>query len=311
MTGNGKRGLLVDNIQVVSSVDEALAHLSAHRGHAQLIAGGTVLMPLIERGECTATHLVDVSRVCSMKRIAVADGHVVIGGVVTLECLAESTTIRDEVPILREAALAVGGEEVRALATLVGRMVAAEGSAEGSVALVALDAEAQITNLTGSQWLPVDSLFVRSGVSRVDSTSEIVTAVRVPALAPGCGTAIGWLKGPDAQEPSPLVLALVLCLSPDGGAVRWGSVAMGTPTGVPTHIRPAEEALAGAPAADPHSRERLTRLVAAAGADALCADEASREAVRQTILQLAQGCYDQALAVATTRGAQENGHEAA
>lgn len=320
MVGNGKRRL--DNIHVASSTEEALAHLAAHRGNAQIIAGGTVLMPLIERGECVATHLVDVSRVCTMKRITLAGDHVVIGGAVTFGGLTESPLIRAQVPMLYEAALVAGDEEVRALATLVGRMVAAEGSAESSVALVALDAEAQITNLTGSQWMPVVSLFVRSGVSRVDSTSEIVTAVRVPALDAHCGMAIGWIERPSPRQPSPLVLALVLSLAPEGDAVRWGSVAMGTPAGIPAHIRPAEEALTGALVADPNTRERLTRLVGAAGAEAVCrsdtgddsratrhVDEASRGAVREAVVHLAQGCYDQALAAAMARGASGNGRE--
>jgi len=323
MAGNGKHRLLADHIQAVSSVEEALAHLAAHRGNARLIAGGTVLTPLIERGECTATHLVDISRVCAMRRIALADEHVVIGGAVTLAALVESAVVRAHVPMLYEAALAVEGDEVRAAATLVGRMVAAEGSAEGSVALVALDAEAQIANLTGSQWMPVASLFVRSGVSRVDSTAEIVTAVRVPALGSCCGTAIGWIERPGPQQPSPLVLALVLGLTPDRDAVRWGAVAMGTETGIPAHVGAAEEALAGAPLADPNTRERVARLIAAAGADAACRtdadshitatqriDESSRDSVRQMILRLAQGCYDQALAAAMAGGASGDGHQA-
>lgn len=308
MAGHGQRGLSVDSIEVVASVEEALAHLAAHRGEAQLIAGGTMLMPLIERGECTASHLVDVSRVCAMKRITLNDGHVVIGGSVTLAALVENALIGAEAPMLRDAAMAVEGEDVRALATLVGRMVAAEGSAEVSVALVALDAEAKIANLTGSQWMPVDSLFVRSGVSRVDSTSEIVTAVRVPAADPHGGTAIGWIERPEPRQPSSLVLALALSLSPDRDVVRWGSVAMGTPTGIPAHVRPAEEALTGAPVNDPDTRERFARLVGAAGADAMRVDESTRAAVREAIIQLAQGCYDQALAAAMARDASGDGH---
>lgn len=309
MAGNGKRGLLVDNVQVASSVEEALAHLAAHRGNAQLIGGGTLLMPLVVRGDCPAAHLVDVSHVCSMKRIVRTGGHVVIGGSVTLATLAENTVIRAEVPMLGDAALAVEGEEVRATATLAGRVVAAEGSAEVSVALVALDAEAQITNLTGSQWMPVDTLFVHSGVSRVDSTSEIVTALRVPVRDPRGGTAIGWIERSGPGQPSPLVLALVLSLAPDRDRLRWGSVAIGTPAGIPVHVRAAEEALTGAPVADPITRERLARLIGAAGADAMGVDEASRTAVRDMVSRLAQGCYDQALSTAM-RGALSDGRDA-
>jgi carbon-monoxide dehydrogenase medium subunit len=307
MTETGKSGLQVDGIHVVASVDEALAYLAAHRGNARLIAGGTQLMPLIERGVCDATFLVDVSRVCSMQRIVQDERHVVIGGSVTLAKLAENPIICAEAPVLRDAALAVEGESVRAMATLVGHIVAAEGSAPVAVALVALDAEAQIDNLTGSQWMPVDALYVRSGVSRVDSTSEIVTAVRFPRTGPGVGTAMGWIERPEPGQPSPLIVALALCLSSDHATVRWGSVAIGSPVGIPMHVRPAEEALTDAPVGEPDTRERLARLVAAAGTDAMGVDEASRTEVRATTVGLAQRCYDQALGAAMASDAAGDG----
>ncbi len=308
MSTSSQRKPPIDDVHVAFSVEEALADLAAHRGSARLIAGGTALKPLIASGACAATHWVDVSQVCSMKRIVVVDDYLVIGGSVTLALLASSPLVRDCVPMLHEAARAQGGEGMRAAATLVGQMVAAEGSAEGSVALVALNAEAQIVNLTGSQWLPVASLFVRSGVSRVDSTAEIVTAVRVPLLAPTCGTAIGWIERPGPEQPSPLVLALVLAL--DGDALRWGSVALGTPAGIPGHVQPAEEALSGARVTDPNTRERLARLVAAAGADAMHIDEETRAVVGDTILRLAEGCYGQALAAARAGAASSDGPQA-
>ena len=303
-----KRGLLVDNIQVAASVEEALAHLSTHRGQAQVIAGGTVLMPAIESGASAATYLVDISQVCTMRRIALTNGHLVIGGAVTFAALIESPLIRSHAPMLYEAAFAVGGEDVRALATLVGRMVAAEGSAESSVALVALDAEAEIANLTGSQWLPVESLFVRSGVSRVDSTSEIVTAVRVPLLTEGQGAALGWMAHPEPSAPAPIVMALEVSLAPERDTIAWASIALGTPMGIPAHVVAAEQALQGAAVDDPKTRERFTRLVGAAGADAMRIDETERETVRQALAPLVQGCYDQALRDALARPAASNGH---
>ena len=165
---------------MASSIEEALAYLMAHHGKAQLVAGGTLLMPQMQRGECIARQLVDISRVSAMKRVTMDGDRLVIGGAVTLASLADSDLVRAHAPLLYQAARAIATPKVRYLATLAGNVIAAEGSAQGALALVALDAEAQITNTTGSQWLPVESLFVRAGLSRVDSTSEIATLIRVP-----------------------------------------------------------------------------------------------------------------------------------
>ena len=226
-----------------SSVGGALGYLMAHHGESRVVGGGTLLMPQVQRGEAFASYLADVSHISSMKRISQVDRSLVIGGAVTFATLLRNDLVRGGAPLLYEAARQMGTPQVRHLATLAGNIVSAQGNAQGTVALVALDAEVEITNSTGSQWLPIDSLFVRQGVSRVDSTSEIITAFRFHPLATGQGVALGCLAPSNPRARSPLVLALLVSRGEDDKTMDWGSVVMGSTRSVPTHLTAVEKDL--------------------------------------------------------------------
>jgi carbon-monoxide dehydrogenase medium subunit len=217
---------------MASSIEEAIAYLTAHPGEAQIISGGTKLMPLLQRGQAIATRLVDVSRITAIKRVRIEGDYLVIGGAVTYAQLLIKEQIADQMPVLAEAAQMVGAPQIRQQASLAGSIVHARGNSEGAITLIALSAEAEIANLTGAQWVPVRSLFVRPGVSRVNSAAEIVTAVRIPLLGAGQGAALARIEPGPGESHSPLVAAVALSIGQDE-ALDWLSLAVGAPADVP------------------------------------------------------------------------------
>lgn len=235
----------VMEILIASSLNEAMGYLTSHHREAQVMGGGTCLMPQVQRGEVRPTRLVDVSHIGAMKRIALEGEALLVGGAVTFERLVKCETVKTAAPLLYEAASAMGTPAIRRLATLAGNVVASVGNADGAVALVALDAEAEVTNLTGAQWLPVSSLFVRQGVSRINSSSEIVTAFRFPTLGAGQGCALVRAKPTAPWQRAPFVLGLVLALDEARERVAWASVAAGWAEGIPMRFGEVEQALIG------------------------------------------------------------------
>jgi CO/xanthine dehydrogenase FAD-binding subunit len=242
---------------VASSVGEALGYLMAHHREAQIIAGGTYLMPQLQRGESRARRLVDVAQIGTLKRVTREDGRLIIGGAVTFAALLKKQAIELGCPLLQQAAQHMGTSKVRRLATLGGNLVSAQGNAAGSVALVAARAEVEVTNMTGSQWLPAESLFVRPGLSRVDSTTEIATAVRLRELRPGEGAALELLNDSLAKGRYPAVVACVIALQPGPERIGWASVAAGVAGQVPQRLKALEQLLVGASVDDPDLRQEL------------------------------------------------------
>ena len=284
---------------MASSVEEAIAYLTAHPGEAQIMGGGTKLMTLLQRGELSATRLVDVSRISAMKRVRVEDGYLVIGGAVTFAQLLTKELIAEQMPVLAEAAQMLASSRLRRQASLAGCIVNARSNSEGAVLLIALAAQAEIANLTGAQWVPVRALFVRPGVSR-DSGVEIVTSVRIPLLGARQGAALARIKPPESEEHSSLIAAVALGLTEDD-ELDWLSLALGAPATLPQlwHLN---DLTNDHPIASDDLRQQIVSATLQAGGPASDDESRDPEAASTTIL----AAYDRALERARAAEAQND-----
>jgi carbon-monoxide dehydrogenase medium subunit len=166
------------------TIEETLRLLADWAGEARVIAGGTDLVLQLKRGERQTACLIDISRITALRSIAEADGLVTVGAAVTHAEAAASPLIQKYAPVLSQAAAEVGSPEIRNVATLGGNVVNAQPAADAALALLALDAEAEIVGAEGSHWVPLSDLYGGAGVSTVDSSAELLRGFRfqVPAL---------------------------------------------------------------------------------------------------------------------------------
>jgi carbon-monoxide dehydrogenase medium subunit len=70
---------------------------------------------------------------------------------------------------------------VRNVATIGGNVAHALPAADGTTALNALDAEVEVASFSGRRWISFTSLFLGPGKSVIDSTREVLTALRFKA----------------------------------------------------------------------------------------------------------------------------------
>jgi carbon-monoxide dehydrogenase medium subunit len=231
-----------------STVEEALATLASLRGRGRIIAGGSDLILQLQRGERTVGCLVDITRIAGLDEIRLQDSFLVIGATSTHARIERSALVRQHAPALADACSTVGSPQIRNVGTLAGNVVNAQPAADGSIALVALDAEAEIANLTGRQWVPVSGLFVSPGVSRVDASAELVVAFRVRAQAPREGSAFERLARRRAVALPLINVAARVLLDADGSRIREALIAIGPVAPTPFRARQAESYLAGQPA---------------------------------------------------------------
>lgn len=286
---------MIEGFYRASSVQEALAYLATHRGRAQLVAGGTQLMPLVASGETVAACLVDISSICSLRRIEREDGHLVLGSAVTLQMIADHPLVRAEAPLLIEAIEQTSASVPRGVATLGGAVATSHGTSELAVVLVGLDTEAEITNLTGAQWLPISSLLAKSGFSRVDSTSEIVTALRCAPLGEGQGAAVGRVPISQTGDVGSLVLALILGLDSSRKVIEWVSVVASFIRGAPLHLTAVEKSCLGKTTDDPQIERALVDLLPDQIVARGLAEGVRLDADSRAIADLALDCYERAV----------------
>ena len=230
-----------------SSVEEALAMLAEREGRARLMAGGTDLIIELTEGRRAADCLVDITRIPELGKITAEDGVIVLGANVTHRQASDSPLVRERAAVLAEACRAVGSLQIRNVATLGGNVANAMPAADGTIALLALAAEAEIANEMGRRWVPLPDLFAGPGVSRVDSTREILTAFRFQALREGQGSALERIARRRALALPILICAVVVTLSESGEEFESAHIALGPVAPVPFRASQAEESLRGAP----------------------------------------------------------------
>jgi len=164
------------------SIKEALEILQSYKGQARIIAGGTDLILELKEQPRKAKCLVDIGEIEALKQIEQDEGHIRIGAGVTHSQVASSMLIQKEATVLADAASAVGSPQIRNQGTVVGNVLSAQPAADTAVALLALEAEAEVATASGTRFVPIEDLYEGIGISKVNSTAEIVTGVRFKSL---------------------------------------------------------------------------------------------------------------------------------
>jgi aerobic carbon-monoxide dehydrogenase medium subunit len=236
--------------EIATSVEEALDTLARYGGRARLIAGGTDLVIELQQRKRQVECLVDVTRITGLDRIDRQGDWIVLGSNVTFRQIKESPLLQHHAQVLAEAAASVAALQIQAVATLVGNIVNAMPAADGSVALSALDAQAEIAGSDGRTWRPIVDLFLGPGKSAVDPARQMVTAIRFPALGPGQGSAWGRIGRRRALTLPILNCGVGVGLDDSRERFAWARIALGPVATVPFRARAAEAFLAGQPPVD-------------------------------------------------------------
>jgi CO/xanthine dehydrogenase FAD-binding subunit len=137
-----------------ANLNEALALLANEPGKWRPIAGGTDLMVLFEAGKLPWKRLFSIWHLHELRGINVSAEHVTMGALTTYTDVRDNTVLRDEFPLLGEAASWTGGIATQNRGTLGGNIVNASPAADTPPALLVYEAEVQLISSSGARWLP-------------------------------------------------------------------------------------------------------------------------------------------------------------
>lgn len=215
-----------------ASVAEAIELYRAHEA-ARYLAGGTDLVPNWRRELLQEKVLIDISRVAELHEVRAEGGRLHIGAGVTLETLVSSPQVRDNAPVLAQAAEKVAGATHRAAATVGGNLLqdtrcyfynqsawwrAANGycmkrggeicrvapkstrcyacyGGDLAPALLVLDAQAHIVGPAGARHAPLTTLFADDGMRHlILAAGEMLLGVDMPSR-PGWVASYAKMRG--------------------------------------------------------------------------------------------------------------------
>jgi CO/xanthine dehydrogenase FAD-binding subunit len=155
-----------------SSLDEATSLLAEHGPTLLIMAGGTIAMPLINEGISLPEKVMGLRRT-GMNYISRSDGYLAIGATTTFTEMIQQS----EIPMLQEAARAVGGWAIRNMGTVGGNLFAPPPAGDFAVALLALDAQIKLVRQREERWVPLAD-FYSGFMATALQPSELVAEVR-------------------------------------------------------------------------------------------------------------------------------------
>lgn len=169
------------NYILADTVQEALEVLWQAEGDARPIAGGTDLLLDLQQGRHPPVDtLVDLTQILEMRQLEIRRGKLFIGAALPLNRLVESPLAQRHAPALMDAARLIGGPQVRNTATLGGNVCHALPAADGTIALLALNATAVVASLEKRCEIPLGELFRGPGKSALDPRREILVGFNLP-----------------------------------------------------------------------------------------------------------------------------------
>lgn len=231
-----------------ASIDEAIALLNAYDGRARVIGGGTDLLLEIQQGRKPPVDaMVDPSRIPGLDEIREQGGYVVIGCAVTHSRIVRDPLIARHGACLAESCGVIGGPQVRNVGTLAGNVAHALPAGDGTVGLLVLGGEIEISDADGSRWIPLQDAFLGPGRSAVDHHRALLSRLRFPPTGPLGGSAFFRVMRPQGVALPMISMAARLHLD-DGDTITSARISLGPAGPVPYLAETAMALLTGAPA---------------------------------------------------------------
>jgi len=233
----------------VQSLSEAVQLLTAYKGEAKILAGGTDILLQMEQGNVWGKpcpkHLVSIRDVTSLNYIRLQNGDIVIGANVTHRAAELSPLIGKELNALHDATCHVGSVQIRNVATIAGNICNATPSADTAAPLLALGAFVKVIGPQGDRTISLSDFFRGPGQTVLEP-DEVLKEIYIPKQPALAGSAYIKLARRKAMELALLGVATYVCLEPDKSHVK--EVKIGLNTAAPTPIRAygAEAKLRGA-----------------------------------------------------------------
>jgi CO/xanthine dehydrogenase FAD-binding subunit len=225
---------------------------------------------LLEAGKLPHKNYVNIWNLKELRGIEVTDERVTLGALTTYTEVQTHPVLRDEYPMLCQAARETGGIAIQNRGTLGGNIVNASPAADSPPALLAYDAELELVSREGSRTIPYFNF--HTGYKQMDiRPGELLRAIHLPRSTEALTHYYRKVGTRKAQAISKVCFAAAGHTS--GNRIAHLRIALGSVAPIPIRCHRTEDAL---------SHQELTDETIAAGTSALAAEIAPIDDLRST-----------------------------
>jgi len=227
-------------------IEEALNYLDKF-SKVHILAGGTdMLVNLYKESPRLPDfdYLLDISNIPELKIINSINNFIEIGPLVTHSRLINEPRIKNNFPVLVEAAHTIGSTQIRNRGTIGGNIVNASPAADLLPPLIALRAEVELTSRKGKKVLPLEEFLAGPYKTKLQA-NELLTKIKIPLLiSDNYYTDFQKIGRRKALSIARLSLALVTKIDKEG-IFQDTRVAPGSATPYPQSLPETEKAIDG------------------------------------------------------------------
>ncbi|HXD08581.1 MAG TPA: xanthine dehydrogenase family protein subunit M [Anaerolineales bacterium] len=208
------------------------------------IAGGTdLLLDLAQGHHSPVQTLIDVTSIAELNRLEISGNELFVGASVPVNRIVLDPLAAQHAQALVEACDLIAGPQVRNVATLGGNVAHALPAADGTIALLALDMDAEIANASGARRIPFKDLFVGPGKSSLKHGEELIVGFYSPLSKNGQASCFKRIMRP--QGVALPILNCAVWLERDNNLIKDIRIAVGPGGGTPFRATQAEDILRG------------------------------------------------------------------
>lgn len=225
---------------------EEVLHYLDKFSKVHILAGGTDLLVNLYKESPRLPdfdYLLDVSNISELKFLTLVDKFIEIGPLVTHSRLINEPLIKNNFPVLVEAAYTIGSTQIRNRGTIGGNIVNASPAADLLPPLIALRAEVELTSRKGKRVSSLEE-FLAGPYKTILQANELLTKIKIPLLGDGYYTDFQKIGRRKALSIARLSLALITKIDKKG-IFHDTRVVPGSATPYPQSLSETEKAIDG------------------------------------------------------------------
>lgn len=208
------------------------------------IAGGTDLMLDLEQGRHEPIQtLLDVTGIAEALAIEIRGEQLFIGAGISVNRVVSHPQVLTHAQALCEAGNLIAGPQVRNVATLGGNVAHALPAADGTIALLALNAQAEIDGVHGTRIVPLGELFLGAGKSAIQQGEEILVGFYLPLKQNRQASCFKRIMRP--QGVALPIINVAVWLERENDSIKDIRIAIGPGAPTPYRARETEKILVG------------------------------------------------------------------
>lgn len=225
-----------------TSVEDAVAALSASGGTAKILAGGQSLVPMLNFRLVDAPTFIDINAIENLSDIEETQNNGLrIGATTRHHAVEMSEAVEARFPVIHAAMKHVAHLAIRNRGTIGGSLSHADPAAEWPALALLLDATVITASSSGERAIPASEFFL-APLTTALTDDEMVIAVDLPGLPDGCG----WGFEEMAQRHGDFAIAgAAAVVAIADGEISQARVAVFGADETPVRATAAEKALIG------------------------------------------------------------------